>query len=176
MVDHVVYLSLTSTVKVGVTRRTQVPTRWIDQGAVRAIPLVAVKDRLTAGLIEVEMKSAFEDKTNWRKMLTNDCPDLDLAELREGAFEQFADLFDDHGAEEMEAGETQINYPVKKYLCSERPVRSLSLEKNPVIEEVLYGIKGQYLIFDRTAFNVRNHQGHLVQLSYEGCGGLESAL
>lgn len=161
LVEHVVYLALTSTVKVGVTRCTQIPTRWIDQGATRAIPLVAVGDRLTAGLIEVEMKSNFEDKTNWRKMLLNQCEIMDLTSLREGVFDQFADLFDDHGAEEMEDEEVAINYPVQRYPLG--AIRSLGLDKTPVIEGILHGIKGQYLIFERNVFNVRNHQGYLVR-------------
>ena len=163
LTEHVVYLALTSTVKVGITRHTQIPTRWIDQGAVRAIPVVKVKDRLTAGLVEVEMKSSFEDKTHWRKMLAGDYEDWNLGEIREGVFDEFADLFDDHNVEEVDVGETEINYPVKKY---PQTIRSLGLDKRPLVEETLYGIKGQYLIFDDTVFNVRNHQGYFIELSY----------
>ena len=161
--EHVVYLALTSTVKVGVTRYSQIPTRWIDQGAVKAIPLVVVQDRLSAGLIEVEMKSCFDDKTNWRKMLASDYEAFNLVELKEGAFDQFAHLFDDHEAEEIEDGVVEINYPLKQ---SPNKVQSLLLDKIPFIEDVLCGIKGQYLIFERGVFNVRNHQGYLIQLSY----------
>ncbi|MCY4643495.1 MAG: DUF2797 domain-containing protein [Bacteriovoracales bacterium] len=161
-VDHVVYLAVTSAVKVGITRRSQIPTRWIDQGAVKAIPLVIVKDRLTAGLIEVEMKSAFGDKTNWRKMLGGENELLDLTELREGVFDQFADLFDDHGAEEAHEGEITIDYPVKRY---PEKIKSVVLDKNPVIDDVLCGIKGQYLIFEKSVFNVRNHQGYRIRLA-----------
>ena len=162
MAPHVVYLSLTSTVKVGVTRRSQVPTRWIDQGAVKAVPLVEVSNRRTAGLIEVEIKSSFDDKTNWRKMLSNEWEDVDLEELKEGVFQDFADLFDDHNAEEAEDGEVSISYPVDQYPQS--PIRSLTLDKHPAIGGVLRGIKGQYLIFDQGVFNVRNHQGYWVTL------------
>ena len=170
-VDHIVYLAVTSTVKVGVTRHSQIPTRWIDQGAVKAIPLVVVPDRLTAGLIEVEMKSSFDDKTNWRKMLCNRnaSETWDLAQLKEGVFGQFADFFDDHGAEEIEAVGTEISYPVQRYPREpqgKQSIRSLSLNKNGTIEEELCGIKGQYLLFEHSAFNVRNHQGYFIQLSY----------
>jgi len=34
---HIVYLANSSNVKVGVTRKTQVPTRWIDQGALKVL-------------------------------------------------------------------------------------------------------------------------------------------
>ena len=64
---HVVYLALSSEVKVGVTRKTQVPTRWIDQGAVQAIPIVEVPNRYLAGITEVALKNHFADKTNWQK-------------------------------------------------------------------------------------------------------------
>ena len=39
MQPHVVYLSKTAGIKVGVTRETQIPYRWIDQGAVEALIL-----------------------------------------------------------------------------------------------------------------------------------------
>ncbi len=70
---HIVYLALSSEVKVGVTRKTQVPTRWIDQGAVQAIPIVEVPNRYLAGITEVALKNHFADKTNWQKMLKNEC-------------------------------------------------------------------------------------------------------
>ena len=162
LVDHIVYLSITSTVKVGVTRHTQVPIRWVDQGASKAIPLVTVRDRLTAGLIEVEMKGAFDDKTNWRKMLEGSAPDWDLLALREGVYEQFADLFDDYGVEEMDGGEVRIEYPVLRHPTP--PIRSINLERDPVVEDRLYGIKGQYLIFSQGVLNVRNYQGYVVKL------------
>lgn len=75
---HVVYLANSSDVKVGVTRKTQIPTRWIDQGAHEAIEIVEVPNRYLAGIAEVALKDHVSDKTNWRKMLTNDIVDLDL--------------------------------------------------------------------------------------------------
>jgi hypothetical protein len=80
---HIVYLALSSEVKVGVTRNTQVPTRWIDQGAEKAIAIVEVPNRYLAGITEVALKNHFADKTNWRKMLTNDIVTTDL--IREKA-------------------------------------------------------------------------------------------
>ena len=50
---HIVYLALSSDIKVGVTRKTQVPTRWIDQGANAAIPIVEVPNRYLAGITAV---------------------------------------------------------------------------------------------------------------------------
>jgi len=60
---HIVYLSLTSDIKVGITRETQIPTRWIDQGAVQAIQLAVTPNRYLAGMIEVSLKEHLADKT-----------------------------------------------------------------------------------------------------------------
>jgi len=161
-IPHVIYLSDTSSLKVGITRETQVPTRWIDQGATSAIPLVRVENRYTSGLIEVELKSNFSDKTNWRNMLKGINGDFNLEEERERVFEEFADLFDDMGAEEIEDGVTEINYPVLEY---PEKITSLSFDKQPVIEGILQGIKGQYLIFDTGVINMRKHQGYFIEVS-----------
>jgi len=42
---HNVYLALTSKVKVGVTRHDQIPTRWIDQGAWKALVIAETENR-----------------------------------------------------------------------------------------------------------------------------------
>ena len=159
---HVVYLSDTSSIKVGITRESQVPTRWIDQGATRALALVRVDNRLISGQVEVELKSMFNDKTNWRNMLKGETSEADLEELKEQVFEEFGDLFDDMGAEEMEDGIVEINYPVIQY---PQKITSLSFDKNPKIEGTLLGIKGQYLIFDKGVINLRKYQGHKIKIS-----------
>ena len=159
---HVIYLSDTSSIKVGITRRSQVPTRWIDQGATRAIPLVQVENRLISGQVEVELKSMFNDKTNWRNMLKGLSSDEDLETLKEQVFEEFGDLFDDMGAEEIEEGIVDINYPVVEYPSK---ITSLGFDKNPIIEGTLLGIKGQYLIFDGGVINLRKHQGYKINIS-----------
>ncbi|MCB0795378.1 MAG: DUF2797 domain-containing protein, partial [Flavobacteriales bacterium] len=64
--EHVVYLSRTGGIKVGVTRSDQVPVRWIDQGAVEAVIIARTPYRQLAGLIEVELKKHFKDRTDWR--------------------------------------------------------------------------------------------------------------
>ena len=159
---HVIYLSDTSSVKVGITRHSQVPTRWIDQGAVRAVPIVQVDNRKISGQVEVELKSMFADKTNWRNMLKGLQADEDLEELKENVFEEFGDLFDDMGAEEIENGMTKINYPVVEY---PKKITSLGFDKNPKVEGILLGIKGQYLIFDIGVINIRKHQGYKIKIS-----------
>lgn len=158
---HVVYLAVASEIKVGVTRKTQVPTRWIDQGASQAIAVVEVPNRYLAGITEVALKSHYTDKTNWRKMLQNPTEVFDLvaekvkieelipAEAREYFYAQKNDLF-------------ELNYPVLNYPAK---VASLNLDKTPSFQGKLVGIKGQYLIFEGgTVFNVRGSEGYVVTI------------
>lgn len=158
---HIVYLANSSNVKVGVTRKTQVPTRWIDQGAHEAIEIVEVPNRYLAGITEVALKAHVADKTNWRKMLTNDIKDLDLAEERE----KLKQFIPEEAMQYFLADnkETEIHFPVLQY---PKKVKTLNLSKAPFYEGVLKGIKGQYLLFeDGTVFNVRSHEGFVVELS-----------
>ncbi|MEM8929424.1 MAG: DUF2797 domain-containing protein [Bacteroidota bacterium] len=155
---HIVYLANSSNVKVGVTRKSQVPTRWIDQGAHEAIEIVEVPNRYLAGITEVALKEHVSDKTSWQKMLKNDIEDLDLTEwrskLKSFIPEETIDYFI------ADNTETNLEFPVLKY---PEKVKSLNLEKTPSYEGVLKGIKGQYLIFeDQTVFNVRGHEGYYV--------------
>ena len=159
---HIVYLALSSEVKVGVTRKTQIPTRWIDQGAEKALTIVEVPNRYLAGITEVALKNHFADKTNWRKMLTNDIASIDLVveklKLQELLPNEVQDFFysDKNDLYEM-------HYPVLEY---PKKINSLSLDKTPNFKGVLIGIKGQYLIFnDGTVFNIRSSEGYVVSLS-----------
>jgi hypothetical protein len=158
---HIVYLALSSEVKVGVTRKTQVPTRWIDQGAEKAISIVEVPNRYLAGITEVALKSHFADKTNWRKMLTNDIVFTDLIKERE----KLQSLLPDEVQEyfHLEKNDLyEMNYPVLEYPSK---INSLSLDKTPNYSGKLIGIKGQYLIFeDGTVFNIRSNEGYIVRL------------
>jgi len=157
---HIVYLANSSDVKVGVTRRNQIPTRWIDQGAHEAIEIVEVPNRYLAGITEVALKEHVSDKTNWRKMLTNDIVDLNLVEERE----KLKEFIPEEAKEYYIANnkETEIKFPVKEF---PEKVKSLNLVKNPFYEGVLKGIKGQYLIFDDgTVFNIRSNEGLVVEL------------
>ncbi|MGC9471897.1 MAG: DUF2797 domain-containing protein [Bacteroidales bacterium] len=164
LIDHFVYLALTSGVKVGVTRHTQIPGRWIDQGAWKAIRLARTPDRHTAGLIEVELKRYFSDKTNWRDML-RDVRDktVDLVREKDRAAQYLIPRYESFLVEDDRIEE--ILYPVNRY---PEKVKSLNLDKTPLYRGVLEGIRGQYLIFaDGTVFNVRKHGGYLVSLSLE---------
>ena len=60
---HFLYCSLTSGVKVGITRHQNIPSRWIDQGAVAAIPVAKLPDRRTVGLVEKRLSDeGFADR------------------------------------------------------------------------------------------------------------------
>jgi hypothetical protein len=158
---HVVYLANSSNVKVGVTRKTQIPTRWIDQGAHEAIEIVEVPNRYLAGITEMALKQHVSDKTNWRKMLTNDILDLNLEEEREKLKEYLPEAAKEYYLANNK--ETEIVFPVLEY---PKKVKTLKLTKTPYFEGVLKGIKGQYLLFqDGTVFNVRNHEGFVVEIS-----------
>lgn len=157
---HIVYLANSSGIKVGVTRKTQVPTRWIDQGAHEAIEVVEVPNRYLAGITEVALKDFVSDKTNWRKMLTNDVLDENLAEWKT--------KLKSHIPEEAlpyfisDSIETHLEFPVLKYPTK---VKSLNLDKTPMYQGTLTGIKGQYLIFeDDTVFNIRSNEGYYVSV------------
>ncbi|MFT6065871.1 MAG: hypothetical protein ACJAYY_000674 [Paraglaciecola sp.] len=157
---HIVYLANSSNVKVGVTRKGQVPTRWIDQGAHEAIEIVETPNRYLAGITEVALKEFVADKTNWRKMLKNDIEEVSLIEWREKLKEFIPEEAKAYFIENN--SETHLNFPVKKY--PKKP-KSLNLIKTPKYTGKLVGIKGQYLIFDdETVFNVRSNEGLVVSI------------
>ncbi|MCE2711234.1 MAG: DUF2797 domain-containing protein [Cryomorphaceae bacterium] len=162
-VSHVVYLAATDVVKVGVTRSSQVPTRWIDQGASAAIKLAITPNRYEAGVLEVALKSFFTDKTNWQRMLKNETDtSIDLIEEKWSLFDQLPMDMQTYFTEDDEV--TEFNYPVLEY-----PTRltSMNFEKTQSISGTLQGIRGQYLIFEGGyVFNVRRHTGYEVNISF----------
>lgn len=160
---HVVYLASSDTVKVGVTRATQVPGRWIDQGAFAAIRLAETPNRYEAGRLEVALKSVFTDKTNWQRMLKNEIDDsIDLEEEKWQLHEQLPSDLTEYFSENDEI--ITMNYPVNLYPTK---VKSISLDKTPEVAGKLSGIKGQYLIFeDGSVMNVRKHTGYEVEISF----------
>lgn len=170
MVDHIVYLSNASGLKVGITRASQVPTRWIDQGAIQAIPMLRVATRHLSGLAEVIFKQETSDRTNWRKMLKNDVEPLDLAAERERLFNtldtELKALETAHGESAIERLHTEpavaIQYPVTAY---PEKVKSFNLDKDPEVRGQLQGIKGQYLILDGGVINLRKYTGYHLALS-----------
>ena len=160
---HIVYLANSSNIKVGVTRKSQVPTRWIDQGAHEAIEILEAPNRYLAGITEVALKDHVSDKTSWQKMLTNRIEDVDLVEWRNKLKPYIPDEVADYFIENN--GETHLEFPVLQY---PEKVKSLNLDKTPDYKGVLKGIKGQYLIFeDSTVFNVRANEGYYVVLNIQ---------
>lgn len=160
MTEHVVYLANSSGAKVGITRASQVPTRWIDQGATQALPIMRVATRQQSGLVEDVLRSQVTDRTNWRAMLKGEAAPLDLAQLAGEIFEACQDgitaLQERFGLQAIQPlsdrALVQIAYPVLAYPAK---VTSFDLEKTPVVEGTLQGIKGQYLIFDTGVINIR---------------------
>lgn len=155
---HVVYLSLTSEVKVGVTRKTQIPTRWIDQGAIAAIPIIELPNRYLAGITEVALKNHYADKTSWQKMLKNDYIETDLIAERLKTYDFLPKEVIQFWQEDVKI--TQLIYPVLNY---PQKISSINLDKQPEFSGKLIGIKGQYLIFENgQVWNVRSHEGFKV--------------
>ena len=170
MQPHIVYLANSSGLKVGITRGSQIPTRWIDQGATQAMPIFRVKSRYQAGLIEDCLREHVADRTHWQKMLKGNSDPVDLEEIRDSiiaqsesglsAIEQKFGLLAIQRLYHQQI--VDINFPVLEF---PEKVKSLNFDKQPIVEGVLQGIKGQYLIFeDETVFNVRSNEGTVIGL------------
>ncbi len=170
MQDHIVYLANSSGLKVGITRATQVPTRWIDQGATQALAIIRVRSRLQSGTLEVMFKQHVADKTNWRDMLKGDAATLDMEAERDRLVaeceKEIAELEDRFGFFAVShingIDPVSIEYPVISY---PEKISSFSFDKDPKVEGTLLGIKGQYLIFDSGVINMRRFSGYEVELS-----------
>lgn len=169
MTDHIVYLANTTAAKVGITRASQIPTRWIDQGAEQALPIMRVATRQQAGFVEDALREHIADKTNWRNMLKNKAEPLDLEALRDQLFEkcvsELAELEDRFGADSLErlsnSTVVTLDFPVAEY---PKKITSFNLDKTPEAEGVLQGVKGQYLIFDTGVINLRKYTGYNLNI------------
>lgn len=170
MQDHIVYLANSSGLKVGITRIDQVPTRWIDQGAIAAIPVYRVATRRISGLLEHECKAYVADKTNWRALLKGEPAEVDLIAERERIQSALRDdvnaLQEQEGLQSVQEIEdvdvTRIQYPVASY---PEKIKSFNLDKEPEAGGKLLGIKGQYLIFDTAVINLRKYSGYQVSIT-----------
>ncbi|MDC0189590.1 DUF2797 domain-containing protein [Flavobacteriales bacterium] len=160
LAPHYVYLSNTSSIKVGITRKTQKITRWIDQGASQAILVAEVPNRRLSGLIELEFKKFMSDRTNWRKMLSGIPMEIDMLQIKQEYSSRLSLEFHKFLIDDTEV--VNIMYPVNRYPDK---INSKSFKKESVISGELIGIKGQYLIFDQNrVFNVRAHAGYIIDL------------
>ncbi|WP_163575503.1 DUF2797 domain-containing protein [Halomonas faecis] len=166
---HVVYLANASGLKVGITRATQVPTRWLDQGAVQALPVLAVESRQQAGFVEVLFKEEVADRTNWRAMLKGDVAVLDLAAERDrllarldSGLANLRERFGHEAIRTLDERAVSLDYPVLEY---PRKIVSHNFDKHPEVTGTLQGVKGQYLILDSGVINLRKFTGYEVEVA-----------
>ena len=171
---HIVYLANSSALKVGITRLGQMPTRWLDQGATQALPIMQVGSRRLSGQLEIMFGSQVADKTDWRKLLKGEAEPLNLIEIRERLIEEFAPKIQsirDEFSQNLEFNETiellenelprEFVYPVDQY---PEKIKSHNLDKTPIIRGKLHGIKGQYLILDTGVINIRKYTGYEIKI------------
>ncbi|WP_353140521.1 DUF2797 domain-containing protein [Acinetobacter pragensis] len=174
---HIVYLANSSALKVGITRIGQMPTRWLDQGATQALPILKVGSRRLSGQLEIMFGTQVADKTDWRKLLKGEAEPINLLEIREQLVEEFAPKIQtirDEFSQNLEFNETvelledelprEFIYPVEQY---PEKVKSHNLDKTPVIRGKLHGIKGQYLILDTGVINIRKYTGYEIKIRTE---------
>lgn len=167
---HLVYIANSSGIKVGITKQENLPTRWIDQGAVQALPIIAVQTRQQSGFVEVAFKNHISDKTQWQRMLKADDAHLDLIEIRDrlmqdvsGDLESLRNRFGLQAIQPINNVDVQtFRYPVQRYPTK---VVSMSFDKTPEVGGVLYGIKGQYLIFDIGVINLRKFTSYEIEFT-----------
>ena len=169
MKSHIVYLANSSSIKVGITRANQIPTRWIDQGASQAISVFRVKKRLHSGLLEVALKKQVSDRTDWRKMLKGKPEIIDMTALRntirnnaQSELTAIQKMYPELEWESLDDAPVNLEYPVNRF---PEKVSSLSFANSPDISGILTGIKGQYLILDSGVINIRKFAGYEVTIS-----------
>lgn len=168
MQPHIVYLANSSSIKVGITRINQIPTRWIDQGAIQAIPIMRVQTRQQSGFVEVAFKNQISDRTSWQAMLKNMAEPVDMERRRDELFQvlepELTALEERFGLQALQkitdVKTEAINYPVLNY---PEKVKSVNFDKQPIVEGQLQGIKGQYLIFDIGVINIRKFTSYEVE-------------
>ena len=160
--DHFVYIALTAGAKVGVTRGTQIPTRWIDQGAVQAVKLAKTSNRYEAGVIEIELKKHISDRTSWQKMLKNDIDlSIDIVELKNYLINQLSKKNHKFIIENAEV--VDIKYP---FISFPEKIKSVNFLKESKVVGELIAIKGQYLLFSNNqVVNIRKHSGFKLSIS-----------
>ncbi|MEC8886617.1 MAG: DUF2797 domain-containing protein [Pseudomonadota bacterium] len=165
---HIVYLANSSALKVGITRQVNMPTRWLDQGATQALPILRVGSRRLSGQVEILFAEMIADKTNWRALLKGEADPVDLVEEKEQILDQFhmelATLANEYSEEELGFLDDQpleFQYPVQQY---PHKITSHNLDKTPIIEGKLQGIKGQYLLMDTGVINIRKYTGYEIVL------------
>ena len=170
-------LANSSALKVGITRLGQMPTRWLDQGATQALPIMKVGSRRLSGQLEIMFGTQVADKTDWRKLLKGEAEPINLSEIREQLINEFAPKIEtirNEFGQNLEFNENielledelprEFIYPVEQY---PEKIKSHNLDKTPVIRGKLHGIKGQYLIMDTGVINIRKYTGYELKIRTE---------
>ena len=170
MQDHILYFANSSGLKVGITRASQLPTRWIDQGATQGLAVLRLRSRQQAGFCEAMFREHVTDRTNWRGMLSGNQVEVDLVAERDRLLaacatplQELQKRFGMHAISVLTGLEpVSINYPVLRYPDK---IASLELDKDTSVSGTLLGIKGQYLIFDSGVINIRKYTGYELELA-----------
>ncbi|WP_206483349.1 DUF2797 domain-containing protein [Thalassotalea sp. G2M2-11] len=169
-IPHYVYLANTSGLKVGITRHSQVPTRWIDQGATQALPIFVVNTRLQSGLVETALAEFIADKTNWRTMLKGNAEPIDLQQKAQELVPHITQRLDDirlkfgvDAVKQLNADIVTLNFPVEEFPTK---ITSFSFDKTDVVAGTLIGIKGQYLLFDTGVINIRKFSSYHIHAQW----------
>jgi hypothetical protein len=159
---HILYVSLTSGAKVGITRQVNLPSRWIDQGAVAAMPVARLADRRAVGLLEKRLSDeGFADRTHWTRMLKGDPPAEELAPFAEQVVARL-EAWGEAGLLPAAGRQVQrFRYPVNAW---PEKVASFNFDKTPEVGGLLEGIKGQYLILEGGVINLRKFSGYQVEV------------
>ncbi|WP_339061125.1 DUF2797 domain-containing protein [Tepidibacillus marianensis] len=160
--SHYVYLALSSDVKVGLTRTPNAFKRWVDQGAVQSIPIAELPTRKMAGDLELFLTNHLPDKTNWRKMLKGDIVEKDILQIREEVRKLIPEEYQSYLLDIEEINE--FIYPIQDTVTN---VSSINLDKQPIFEGKLIGMKGQYLLFDTGVLNVKKYAGYHIEIEFE---------
>jgi hypothetical protein len=168
--SHIVYLANSSGIKVGITRQTQIPTRWIDQGAVLALPIFKVQSRHISGLVEIAIAKHVSDKTSWQQMLKSKAEPIDLVAKRDeliavckAELDEITQRFGPKAIELLgDEPVVDIHFPVDSYPVK---VKSFNLDKDAQVSGMLQGIKGQYLLLDTGVINIRKFAGYEVEFA-----------
>jgi hypothetical protein len=167
-VPHIVYLANSSGLKVGITRASQVPTRWMDQGASQALPIFRVATRFQSGLIEATLAQYIADKTNWQALIKGESEPVDLLAARDtllprcaSALAELESRFPGQITPLPDENVQTFHYPVLHY---PQKIKTFNLDQNPDVAGILQGIKGQYLLLDTGVINVRKFTAYQVEL------------
>lgn len=177
---HYVYLSYTDKFKVGITRESQVPARWIDQGATAATLVARVASRHQAGVLEKILTEVVSDRSHWSNMLKagNARPSAEDVQAKHAEVRAFLSTHPmvASGGHLVpfpgEASPRPIEFLAPRVVYLEFPlpdvmpakIVSSNLDKSPTVEGEVLGAKGQYVFFADAVFNVRRHEGYVADV------------